>query len=78
LNLRIALVVASVVLAWATYRFLERFVKLHLSQAMLRGLAGGGAALALAGVLVFLGAPQPRHDSPALQAVADATREDNY
>ncbi|MET3183076.1 UNVERIFIED_ORG: peptidoglycan/LPS O-acetylase OafA/YrhL [Variovorax guangxiensis] len=78
LQLRIVLVVASVVLAWATYRFLERFVKLHLSQAMLRGLAGAGAALALAGVLVFLGTPSPRHDSPALQAVADATREDNY
>ncbi|BEP40553.1 acyltransferase family protein [Variovorax sp. V15] len=78
LRLRIVLVAASVVLAWATYRFLERFVKLHLSQAVLRGLAGAGAALALAGVLVFLGTPMPRHDSPALQAVADATREDNY
>ncbi len=78
LELRVVLVVASVVLAWATYRFLERFVKLHLSQAMLRGLAGAGAALALAGVIVFLGTPTPRHDSPALQAVADATREDNY
>jgi len=78
LQLRIVLVAASVVLAWATYRFLERFVKLHLSQAILRGLAGAGAALALAGVLVFLGTPMPRHDSPALQAVADATREDNY
>ena len=78
LQMRIAMVVASAVLAWATYRFLERFVKLHLSQGMLRGLAGGGAALALAGVLVFLGTPLPRNDSPALQAVADATREDNY
>ncbi|MDN6883591.1 acyltransferase family protein [Variovorax sp. CAN2819] len=78
LQLRIVLVVASVVLAWATYRFLERFVKLHLSPTILRGLAGAGAALALAGVLVFLGRPLPRHDSPALQAVADATREDNY
>jgi peptidoglycan/LPS O-acetylase OafA/YrhL len=78
LQLRIVLVVASVALAWATYRFMERFVKLHLSPAILRGLAGAGAALALAGVLVFLGTPSPRHDSPALQAVADATREDNY
>ena len=78
LQVRIAMVVASVVLAWATYRFLERFVKLRVSQGMLRGLAGGGAALALAGVLVFLGTPLPRNDSPALQAVADATREDNY
>ncbi|EJL75227.1 putative acyltransferase [Variovorax sp. CF313] len=78
LQVRIVLVVAAVVLAWATYRFLERFVKLHLSQGMLRGLAGGGAALALAGALVFLGMPPPRNDSQALQAVADATREDNY
>ena len=78
LQLRVVLVVASIVLAWATYRFLERFVKLHLSLAMLRGLAGAGAALALTGVIVFLGTPTPRHDSPALQAVADATREDNY
>ena len=78
LELRVVLVVASVMLAWATYRFLERFVKLHLSQAVLHGLAGAGAALALAGVVVFLGTPMPRHDSPALQAVADATREDNY
>ena len=78
LQMRIVLVAAAVVLAWATYRFLERFVKLHLSQGMLRGLAGGGAALALAGALVFLGTPPPRNDSQALQAVADATREDNY
>ncbi|CAA2108108.1 acyltransferase family protein [Variovorax paradoxus] len=78
LPVRIAMVVAAIVLAWATYRFLERFVKLHLSQGMLRGLAGGGAALALAGVLVCLGTPLPRNDSQALQAVADATREDNY
>jgi len=78
LQVRVVLVVAAVVLAWATYRFLERFVKLHLSQGMLRGLAGGGAALALAGALVFLGMPPPRNDSQALQAVADATREDNY
>ena len=78
LQVRIVLVVAAVVLAWATYRFLERFVKLHLSQGMLRGLAGGGAALALAGALVFLGTPPPRNNSQALQAVADATREDNY
>ncbi|MFS2165333.1 acyltransferase family protein [Variovorax sp. Varisp62] len=78
LQVRIVLVAAAVVLAWATYRFLERFVKLHLSQGMLRGLAGSGAALALAGALVFLGTPPPRNDSQALQAVADATREDNY
>jgi peptidoglycan/LPS O-acetylase OafA/YrhL len=78
LQVRVVLVAAAVVLAWATYRFLERFVKLHLSQGMLRGLAGGGAALALAGALVFLGMPPPRNDSQALQAVADATREDNY
>ncbi|WP_285410118.1 acyltransferase family protein [Variovorax sp. efr-133-TYG-130] len=78
LQVRIAMVAAAIVLAWATYRFVERFVKLHLSQAMLRGLAGGGAALALAGVLVFTGTPLPRHDSPALQAVADAVQEDNY
>ncbi|KQW63697.1 acyltransferase family protein [Variovorax sp. Root411] len=78
LQVRVVLVAAAVVLAWATYRFLERFVKLHLSQSMLRGLAGSGAALALAGALVFLGTPPPRNDSQALQAVADATREDNY
>jgi peptidoglycan/LPS O-acetylase OafA/YrhL len=78
LYVRVALVVAAIVLAWATYRFVERFVKVHLSQGLLRGLAGSGAVMALAGVLVFFGMPQPRNDSPALQAVADATREDNY
>ena len=78
LELRVALVVAAIVLAWGTYRFVERFVKLHLSTGLLRGLAGGGAALALAGVLVFLGMPSPRNASQALQAVADATQEDNY
>jgi peptidoglycan/LPS O-acetylase OafA/YrhL len=78
LYVRMVLVVAAVVLAWVTYRFVERFVKLHLSQGLLRGLAGSGAVMALAGVLIFLGMPHPRNDSPALQAVADATREDNY
>jgi peptidoglycan/LPS O-acetylase OafA/YrhL len=78
LPLRIVLVVAAVVLAWATYRFVERFVKLHLSQGMLRGLAGGGAVLALVGVVVYMGVPPPRNNSLALQAVADATLEDGY
>jgi peptidoglycan/LPS O-acetylase OafA/YrhL len=78
LYVRVVLVVAAIVLAWATYRFVERFVKVHLSQGLLRGLAGSGAVMALAGVLIFFGMPHPRNDSPALQAVADATREDNY
>jgi peptidoglycan/LPS O-acetylase OafA/YrhL len=78
LYVRVVLVVVAIVLAWATYRFVERFVKVHLSQGLLRGLAGSGAVMALAGVLTFFGMPHPRNDSPALQAVADATREDNY
>jgi peptidoglycan/LPS O-acetylase OafA/YrhL len=78
LYVRVVLVVTAIVLAWVTYRFVERFVKVHLSQGLLRGLAGSGAVMALAGVLIFFGMPHPRNDSPALQAVADATREDNY
>ncbi len=68
LRVRVMLVVAAIVLAWATYRFVERFVKVHLSQGLLRGLAGSGAVMALAGVLIFFGMPHPRNDSPALQA----------
>jgi peptidoglycan/LPS O-acetylase OafA/YrhL len=77
-GIRGAMVLAAVLLAWATYRFAERYVKTHPAPGMLRALAGTGAAVAVAGLVIFAGLPQPRNNSPALQAVADAMLEDNY
>ena len=74
---RAGAVVASVVLAWATYRFLERFTRARTGVGMLRALAGSGVAVALVGVLALGGMP-PRNGSDLLRKVTDATVDDNY
>ena len=74
---RAGAVVASVLLAWATYRFLERFTRARTSVGMLRTLAASGVAVALVGVLALGGMP-PRNGSDLLRKVTDATVDDNY
>jgi len=74
---RAGAVVASVVLALATYRFLERFTRARTGVGMLRALAGSGVAVALVGVLALGGMP-PRNGSDLLRKVTDATVDDNY
>jgi peptidoglycan/LPS O-acetylase OafA/YrhL len=72
-----AMVLASVVLAWLTYRFVERFTRARANVGMLRTLVGGSMAIAVAGLLA-LGGMAPRNGSDLLRKVTDATVDDNY
>jgi peptidoglycan/LPS O-acetylase OafA/YrhL len=74
---RAAMVIASVALAWFTYRFVERFTRARTEPAMLRALVGGGVAVAVVGLLAFGGMP-PRNGSDLLRKVTDATVDDDY
>ncbi|MDP9916282.1 peptidoglycan/LPS O-acetylase OafA/YrhL [Variovorax boronicumulans] len=74
---RVTMVVASVLLAWLTYRFIERFTRARLGAGMLRTLVGTGAFVAVAGVAVLNGLPA-RHNSELLQKVTDATVDGDY
>ncbi len=74
---RAGMVLASVALAWLTYRFLERFTRARPGPGMLRALVGGSIALGVAGLLAFGGMP-PRNGSELLRKVTDATADDDY
>ncbi|MDH6591167.1 peptidoglycan/LPS O-acetylase OafA/YrhL [Variovorax sp. TBS-050B] len=76
-SVRAAMVVASVALAWLTYRFVERFTRARTRPGMLRALAGGAIAVGVAGLLAFGGMP-PRNGSELLRKVTDATADDDY
>ncbi|CAN7447629.1 acyltransferase [Variovorax paradoxus] len=75
--IRACLVLASVALAWFTYRFVERFTRARAQAGMLRSLVAGSTAIAVAGLLALGGMP-PRNGSDLLRKVTDATVDDNY
>ncbi|RRH85080.1 acyltransferase [Variovorax beijingensis] len=75
--IRACLVLASVALAWFTYRFVERFTRARTQVGMLRSLVAGSMAIAVAGLLALGGMP-PRNGSDLLRKVTDATADDNY
>ena len=75
--IRACLVLASVALAWLTYRFVERFTRARIQVGMLRSLVAGSMAIAVAGLLALGGMP-PRNGSDLLRKVTDATADDNY
>jgi len=75
--IRACLVLASVALAWLTYRFVERFTRARTQVGMLRSLVAGSMAIAVAGLLALGGMP-PRNGSDLLRKVTDATVDDNY
>ncbi|AGU51461.1 putative acyltransferase [Variovorax paradoxus B4] len=75
--IRACLVLASVVLAWVTYRFVERFTRARTQVGMLRSLVAGSVAIAVAGLFALGGMP-PRNGSDLLRKVTDATADDNY
>ncbi|WP_431510280.1 acyltransferase family protein [Variovorax sp. DAIF25] len=76
-GVRTGAVVAAVLLAWLTYRFLERFTRTRAGAPLLRGLVGIGCAIVLAGVMVVAGLPA-RNGGEMLQKVTDATVDDGY
>jgi peptidoglycan/LPS O-acetylase OafA/YrhL len=71
LGVRVAMVVASVALAWLTYRYVERFVRERSGAGTLRLLWQSGVVVIVAGLVVLAGAPA-RNNSELLQKVADA------
>jgi peptidoglycan/LPS O-acetylase OafA/YrhL len=75
---RAGAMVASVLLAWATYRFVERFARNRPGAGTLKLLGGGMVLVAVAGAAVFFGLPEPRNNSARLQVVANATLDADY
>jgi predicted PurR-regulated permease PerM len=75
---RAGAVVASVVLAWATYRFIERFTRTRTGPGLLRLLAGLSIALVVVGLVVFSGVLQPRHHDIRLQQISEAAADVGY
>jgi len=75
---RAGAMVASVLLAWGTYRFIERFARNRPGPGTIKVLGAGMVLVAAAGVAIFLGVPGPRNDSERLQIVANATLDADY
>lgn len=71
-------VVAAVVLAWLTYRFLERPIRKSDSPAVVRWLLVGMVALAVVGTAIFARLVPARHSDPTLQAIASASTDWGY
>jgi peptidoglycan/LPS O-acetylase OafA/YrhL len=80
--LRVALLAASVLLAWLTYAFIERKVRLAGRPYAMRATGGAFAALAalgLAGLLALQGRIEPRSASvPLLAEISRAASDWNY
>jgi peptidoglycan/LPS O-acetylase OafA/YrhL len=77
LGVRVAMVVASVALAWLTYRYVERFVRERSGAGTLRVLWQSGVVVIVAGLVVLAGAPA-RNNSELLQQVADAGADHGF
>ncbi|MFH0130431.1 acyltransferase family protein [Variovorax sp. VaC1] len=77
LGVRAAMVVASIALAWLTYRYVERFVRVRSDTGTLRVLWQSGIVVLMAGLVVLAGAPA-RNDSALLQKVVDAGSDRDY
>ncbi len=75
---RAGAMVASVLLAWATYRFVERYARNRPGAGTLKALGAGMVLLAAAGAAIFFGVPEPRNNSAQLQIVANAGLDADY
>jgi len=76
-GMRALAVAASLALAWATYRFVERNVRQRSGSGMTRRLAGGAAAVMLIGLLALAGV-SPRNGGDVLSKISDASVDDGY
>ena len=75
---RACAMVAAVLLAWATYRFVERHTRSRSGTGVLKALGAGMVLIAALGTAIFFGVPGPRNDSERLQIVANATLDADY
>jgi len=75
---RAGAMVARVLLAWATYRFIERYARNRPGPGILKALGAGMVLIAALSAAIFFGAPQPRNSSERLQIVANATLDADY
>ena len=71
-------VVAAIVLAWLTYRFLERPLRKSNSPAIVRWLLIGMVVLAVVGTAIFARLIPARNSDPTLQAIASASTDWGY
>lgn len=69
---RIAAVIASVLLAWLTYRFVELRLRRRRSEGVVKGLASGMVAVAVIGMVLVGRVLPPRNDDPGVQAIVAA------
>ncbi|MES2247784.1 MAG: acyltransferase family protein [Pseudomonadota bacterium] len=74
---RAAIVGASVLLAWATYRFVERPVRSRPGATVPWALWGAGGALVLAGWAILSGMPA-RNSDASFQRMAHAMQDRDY
>lgn len=78
LAVRTGAVAASFVLAWATYRFIERPIRQSEGHGVVKVLTWGMVALALVGAVAFFKLLPPRNSDPALQAIVSAGADWGY
>jgi peptidoglycan/LPS O-acetylase OafA/YrhL len=72
-NLRIAAVILSVVLAWLTYRFVERRLRKRGGAGTVRMLVSGMVVIAAVGLLAFGKVLPPRNNNTTLQEIVSAS-----
>jgi peptidoglycan/LPS O-acetylase OafA/YrhL len=71
-------VVTAILLAWLTYRFLERPLRKSGSPQVVRWLLICMVALAVAGAAIYARFIPARHSDPTLQAIASASTDWGY
>ena len=76
-GVRWVLVIASFLLAYLTYRFVEKRIR-AAGKRMAMALAGTMLALGALGLLAYSGAILPRNDSPAIGPIVEALHDWQY
>ncbi|MDM0060498.1 acyltransferase family protein [Variovorax sp. J22G21] len=75
---RAAAMVAAIVLAWLTWRFVERYTRQTTRRPVMVGLAASLVAFVLLGLLAFTGHLKGRHSDPYFDKTAAAARDWSY